>query len=68
MNVILECEKSTINNHGEIIASYRKIHLFGNNICYDLHFPELFRSFALDGAQIIVLPAGQIGSYPSNVL
>lgn len=29
----------------------------GLAICYDLRFPELFRSLALDGAQIIFLPA-----------
>jgi deaminated glutathione amidase len=74
---------------GEIVARYRKIHLFdvdiagqssfresdtiapgdrivtfdmagtkvGLAICYDLRFPELFRSLALDGAEIIMLPA-----------
>jgi omega-amidase len=26
-------------------------------ICYDLRFPELFRRFALDGAQLMLLPA-----------
>lgn len=29
----------------------------GFSICYDLRFPELFRSMALDGAQIVYLPA-----------
>jgi predicted amidohydrolase len=29
----------------------------GLAICYDLRFPELFRALALDGAEIIVLPA-----------
>lgn len=69
-------------DQGEIVASYRKIHLFstmyedrylaagdralvvdtsvgrlGVAICYDLRFPELFRKLALEGAEIICLPA-----------
>jgi omega-amidase len=31
--------------------------LTGLAICYDLRFPELFRSYALAGARLIVLPA-----------
>src|SRR6266704_2734198 len=78
-----------INRDGEIVARYRKLHLFdvqlangekhfeseriapGNEIvtaevdgitfglavCYDLRFPELFRSLALRGAQILMVPA-----------
>ncbi len=74
---------------GEIIASYRKIHLFdvdltgnvssnesatilpgdrvvtaevaghvvGLTICYDLRFPELYRLLALEGAELILVPA-----------
>jgi predicted amidohydrolase len=74
---------------GEVVQSYRKIHLFdvtvpgaefhesdvispgtrtavadlegfgrlGFSICYDLRFPELYRRLALDGAQIVVVPA-----------
>jgi predicted amidohydrolase len=26
-------------------------------ICYDLRFPELFRRYALEGAQMVILPA-----------
>lgn len=69
-------------DRGELIASYRKLHLFstmqedrfltaGNRtlvaetsigrlgiaICYDLRFAELFRKLALEGAEIICLPA-----------
>lgn len=79
-----------INREGEIIARYRKIHLFdvdlangekhyeserivpgnqlvtaeiegitfGLTVCYDLRFPELYRSLALRGAQILMVPAG----------
>jgi predicted amidohydrolase len=79
-----------INRDGEIVARYRKIHLFdvdlpngerhheserivsgdeivtaqidgitfGLTTCYDLRFPELYRSLALQGAQILLVPAG----------
>lgn len=79
-----------IDRDGEIVAQYRKIHLFdvdlangerhyeserivpgdqivtaevdgitfGLTICYDLRFPELFRSLVLQGAQILLVPAG----------
>jgi predicted amidohydrolase len=78
-----------INSDGEIVARYRKLHLFdvqlangekhfeseriepgneivtaevdgitfGLTVCYDLRFPELFRSLALRGAQILMVPA-----------
>lgn len=78
-----------IDPHGEIIASYRKIHLYdaeiegrvrekesdiikpgdkmvtaetafgkvGLAICYDIRFPELFRSLALQGSHVIFVPA-----------
>ncbi len=74
---------------GELVASYRKIHLFdvdiekgvsakesetreagdtlalartefcsvGLTICYDLRFPELYRSLAFQGAQVIFVPS-----------
>ncbi|MFT8395852.1 nitrilase-related carbon-nitrogen hydrolase [Propionibacterium sp.] len=72
-------------DHGELIAEYRKIHLYdafkahesswvqagaeqpptaevdglriGLMICYDLRFPEVARSLAVRGAQIILVPA-----------
>ena len=79
-----------IDRHGEIVARYRKIHLFdvhlangekhleserivpgdsvvtaeiagitfGLSVCYDLRFPELYRSLALQGAQVLLVPAG----------
>jgi predicted amidohydrolase len=79
-----------INRDGEIVAQYRKIHLFdvdlangekhyeserivpgdqivaaeidgitfGLTVCYDLRFPELYRSLALRGAQVLLVPAG----------
>lgn len=74
---------------GNLVATYRKMHLFdvvldgvatyresetvaageeistvnvdgvtvGLAICYDLRFPELFRLLALQGAELIILPA-----------
>jgi predicted amidohydrolase len=74
---------------GELLAAYRKMHLFdinvrgkamlqesrtvapgdgpvvvdtplgrlGLSICYDLRFPELYRRMALDGAELIFVPA-----------
>ena len=73
---------------GELVAVYRKIHLFdvkapdreylesgliapgreivaakagaatlGLSVCYDLRFPELYRLLALDGAEILAVPA-----------
>ena len=67
---------------GELLAVYRKLHLFaplrepaflspgeepvtidlpwgksGLAICYDLRFPELFRSYALDGARLMLVCA-----------
>ena len=79
-----------INRNGEIVAQYRKLHLFdvdlangekhyeserivpgdniataeidgitfGLSICYDLRFPELYRSLALRNAQVLLVPAG----------
>lgn len=73
---------------GEIIAQYRKLHLYdafavqesknvipghtvaplvdvagmkvGLMTCYDVRFPELARRLALDGAEVLVLPAAWV--------
>jgi deaminated glutathione amidase len=73
---------------GEIVATYRKIHMFdvevgglvyresdaeeggdepvacsgegwklGLTICYDVRFPELYRILALEGAELVTVPA-----------
>lgn len=76
------CNTAYVLDRGELIGTYRKIHLFslmgedrsldggdqwlvvdtsagriGVFICYDLRFPELARRLALEGAEIIVVPA-----------
>ena len=76
------------DSDGEIVAAYRKIHLFdvevggvvyreseaeepgeeavvveaedwklGLSVCYDVRFPELYRILALEGAQVVTVPA-----------
>lgn len=51
-------------NEGAFFAAGEKLCLFaldgkiaGTAICYDLRFPEIFRSLALQGASIIFVPA-----------
>ena len=54
---------SLMNEHEHIIAGDRtavvptSVGRLGLAICYDLRFPELFRKLALEGAEIICLPA-----------
>jgi predicted amidohydrolase len=80
---------SLIGPDGEVVARYRKIHLFdvdvdrgpvdhesarvtvgdqpvvadvagarlGMTVCYDLRFPELYRTLALQGAEILAVPS-----------
>jgi len=37
---------------------------FGIAICYDRHFPEVFRSFILQGAELVLIPTAVAGSDP----
>jgi deaminated glutathione amidase len=77
-----------LDPEGELLAVYRKIHLFdvevgghvyreseaeepgtdpvvarsegwtlGLSVCYDLRFPELYRILALEGAELVTVPA-----------
>jgi len=42
--------------------------LLGVAICYDRHYPEVMRSLALQGAQLVVVPqAGAVGEWPAGV-
>jgi predicted amidohydrolase len=76
------------DSEGQIVATYRKIHLFdvevggvvyreseaeepgeepvvasvegwglGLSVCYDIRFPELYRILALQGAELVTVPA-----------
>jgi predicted amidohydrolase len=74
-----------LSPHGDIVHTYRKIHLFGFDrgeatvltagddwsvaalaglpklgmtTCYDLRFPELYRLFVDQGAELFVVPTG----------
>jgi len=48
--------------------SYRVFELdgwrFGIAICYDRHFPEVFRSFILQGAELVLVPTAVAASEP----
>jgi predicted amidohydrolase len=77
-----------LGSDGEVVATYRKIHLFdvevggvvyreseaeepgeepvvaevegwglGLSVCYDIRFPELYRILALEGAEVVSVPA-----------
>jgi N-carbamoylputrescine amidase len=37
---------------------------FGVAICYDRHFPEVFRSFILQGAELVLIPTAVAASEP----
>ena len=40
----------------------------GVAICYDRHYPEVMRSLALDGAEVVVVPqAGAVGEWPEGL-
>lgn len=72
-----------IGPDGDVLLTYRKIHLFGyqseeaqllapgrdapvartalggiaTSTCYDVRFPELYRAFVDDGAELVIIPA-----------
>jgi predicted amidohydrolase len=50
-------ESERIRPGNEIVHADIEGHRFGLTICYDLRFPELFRSLALMGCEAIFLPA-----------
>jgi predicted amidohydrolase len=50
-------ESNTVQRGEEIVTFDMDGTTVGLAICYDLRFPELFRILALQGAEVIVLPA-----------
>lgn len=50
-------ESATILPGDEIVTARLGQQTVGLSICYDLRFPELYRQLALDGADVIVVPA-----------
>jgi len=51
-------ESERIEPGNEIVTAEVDGVTFGLSVCYDLRFPELFRSLAVRGAQVLVVPAG----------
>jgi len=51
-------ESERIAPGNEIVTAEVDGVTFGLSVCYDLRFPELFRSLAVRGAQVLVVPAG----------
>jgi predicted amidohydrolase len=52
----LESERIVPGN--EVVTAEIDGITFGLSVCYDLRFPELYRSLAMRGAQILMVPAG----------
>ena len=50
-------ESATILPGDEVVTATLDGRRLGLSICYDLRFPELYRQLALDGAQVIFVPA-----------
>src|SRR5688572_19636018 len=50
-------ESASIVPGDEIVTAEVDGHTVGLSICYDLRFPELYRQMALDGAEILLVPA-----------
>lgn len=50
-------ESAKIKPGNEIVTVDTEHGKFGMTICYDLRFPEIFRSLALQGAELIFVPA-----------
>lgn len=56
-NKVIETESDYIKAGNEIVTAETDFGTVGLTICYDVRFPELFRSLALKGAKIIFVPA-----------
>lgn len=54
----VEANESAITNPGsEVMHAETPMATIGLSICYDLRFPELYRTLALRGAELVVSPA-----------
>jgi len=50
-------ESATMDAGDEVVAVESELATLGLSICYDLRFPELYRSLALAGAEVVFSPA-----------
>jgi predicted amidohydrolase len=50
-------ESKTVKPGDRPVVVPTRLGRFGLSICYDLRFPELYRRLALDGAQVLFIPA-----------
>lgn len=50
-------ESATIAPGEEIVTAKAGAATLGLSVCYDVRFPELYRSLALSGAQVLTVPA-----------
>jgi predicted amidohydrolase len=50
-------ESARIAPGDQVVTVEADGHVFGLSICYDLRFPELYRLLALEGADILLVPA-----------
>jgi predicted amidohydrolase len=50
-------ESKTVKPGRAPVVAVTPLGRFGLSICYDLRFPELYRRLALDGAQVLFVPA-----------
>lgn len=50
-------ESATISPGDRVVTVEVDGHVLGLSICYDLRFPELYRMLALDGAEVLFVPA-----------
>ncbi len=50
-------ESKTVKRGDRPVVVPTQLGCFGLSICYDLRFPELYRRLALDGAQVLFVPA-----------
>lgn len=56
-NKVIALESSRNSPGKEIVSVNTELGHFGMTICYDLRFPELFRILALQGSEVIFVPA-----------